>query len=176
MRRERDELGRYLPRPLVCGRKHCARCGRWRHACDFACVNGELVSWCRTCKGAWHRVHYRDEPSYSRRLEYMRIYHEAKRREAGMKPRQFSEERPLPRSLNPELDAGPLVALFEQHIYAERSNGHPDFSWNDLARQIGMPSRTVRRWRAGAKVRTTSADRVCVALGYTLTLVYGELA
>lgn len=75
--------------PVVCGRKFCAGCGRWRLACDFAAHRREplqLNARCHACV----RIAYAhaSEREREQRREYARKYAERKRREAGVPERE----------------------------------------------------------------------------------------
>lgn len=76
--------------PVVCGRKFCARCGRWRHAVDFS-PHGRrgatrLNSRCRTCVRLTHAEASQRERE--RRREYSRLWAERDRRARGVPTRE----------------------------------------------------------------------------------------
>lgn len=41
---------------VICGRKNCTKCGRWRHAFDFGRKPHGLQSWCKACQREAARV------------------------------------------------------------------------------------------------------------------------
>lgn len=145
------------------GRKHCSKCGCWRHLFDFQLDGDRLQSWCKTCQ----RLALRERKGYQPRRydscrrghpwtlentgrqaggkrycraclrrrsrirrqtpedrEYDRIRKEAKRREAGIPPRNF-KSRSTPRhhsevmSLDPKPFADWLDGLVEKYGQAE---------------------------------------------------------
>ena len=102
--------------------------------------------------------------------EYFRIWEEAKRRERGIPPRRFRHRqgnvivgiaRPI-RTCRSSL----LVATVEQVVV-------PDV---ELGRKAGVPPRSIYRLRKAevGHVRLDLADRLAVALGVPLPVIYGD--
>ena len=177
---ERDSRGRLLPRTddIVCGRKFCAGCGHWRHVCDFGYIRGRrLRGRCRACWRAQHReesLNYSEE-QLERAREYQRFWHDAKRRAAGIPPRNFRNRRSIiDRPEYVMLDPAPLLAEMAHFYRAQLNNGHPDYSWEALAITAGVPARSLYRLRTGESrhVRVDLADRIAVAIGIPLSLIY----
>lgn len=161
------------PNPLVCGRKFCAVCGRWRHACDFRLrTNGRLESWCRTCERARNRHARRtmNEEQREHRREYERIWTEAKRRAEGVPQRNWRSRGGTPRNRRLFFEAEPIVAALRR--WAAESGE----SWNALARRLGMNPRQLHRLRTGESksVELETADRIALAIESSLFELYGE--
>jgi len=118
--------------PIVCGRKFCSTCGRWRHLVYFVRENDAPRSICITC---------------------------ASRRERA-KPRP----RPTKRVL---LDPAPLLALLDRLPVSE---------YKYLAELAHVPERSIFRLRRGEskRVELDLADKLILALGSHLSLVYGD--
>lgn len=159
------------PNPVVCGRKFCAKCGRWRLAMDFDVQRSpgrpdRLRSWCRTCQ----RISLRRYPATKRqrelRREYQRIWQEVQRRRAGVPPRHWRFPRPLPQNDNGRfLDPSPLVAELAQWDGTQKA----------LAAAAGVPPRAIYRIESGEcrQVRLDTADRLALALGRSLAELWG---
>jgi hypothetical protein len=157
------------PNPVVCGRKFCARCGRWRHVADFRPRRGTktgLASWCETCTrivGRERRAKWTPE-EHALIKEYQRIWSESRRREAGSRRR---EEMLSKRRMKVErvlLPVEPLVALLRNADYEE------------LARRAGVGSRSIQRLVSGqsAHVRIDLADKLAVAIGVPSSLIWRD--
>lgn len=81
--------------PIMCGRKFCTGCGRWRHVVDFAChtrdENGEMTLVAGTCRACTRLLNRETKSNYSTRLEiaeYNRVWQEKRRRRLGVLPRE----------------------------------------------------------------------------------------
>jgi transposase-like protein len=146
---------------VVLGRKFCPGCGRWRHVVDFPLVGGVLYR-CETCSRVAKRIGYRRLSPEARalRLEYMRIYHEGHRR-GEPRPRKSSVVDRPERVLLPR---APLV------VELDRLNGN----LRSVCARAGVPERTVFRLRhdGGRWVRIDTADKLAVAMGIPLALIY----
>jgi hypothetical protein len=156
---------------VVCGRKFCARCGRWRHVCDFERDprnrTSGLYSWCRACHRIWKRERYARRTPAERELinEYRRIWNEVQRRRAGIPPRNWRTLRPLPpRDQGELLDPAPLLTAMKRWDGSQRA----------LARKSGVPPRQLYRIESGEsrRVQLNVADRLALALGIPLELLY----
>lgn len=88
--------------PVVCGRKFCAGCGRWRQIVDFSCHKRDPLqvnARCYACVRIGHNT--ASERERERRREYNRLYAERKRRERGVPTRdlytaqQIAESAPI---------------------------------------------------------------------------------
>jgi len=164
----RTGVPRAAPRnPVVCGRKFCAGCGRWRHVVDFPTSRGQLRGCCWTCSRIRDRAYYANRTAAQRELrnEYLRIWQDARRRAAGK--REFGRRRRtavdgVERVLLP---AEPLLPLLFEVS---------DF--NDLARRSGVSSRRIWGLRQGesAHVRIDVADKLAVALGVPSAVIWEE--
>jgi hypothetical protein len=198
-------FSKHAPNPVVCGRKFCSRCGRWRQTCDFHVhrrwPNGsarDFQTWCMACtrtaareRYGWKpravlppmtdaqklarvnalalaRYHERmaGEPGYREtRNEYERIYRTAKRRERGIQARVYHHHPTVvDRAERIMLDPEPLLAELRLR------NGE----WGLIAERAGLQGRTVHRLLHGesAHVRLDVADKLAVALGIPLSILY----
>lgn len=168
--------------PIVCGRKFCAGCGRWRHTCDFGPLQTRdhmLRARCRGCARAWSREqrHHRTQEQIDLLREYDRIYKEAKRREAGTPKRNFHHRRWVAEDEHESLGRlpiEPLVTAMTEHYRRQRSNGHPEWSWEELSLATGISYRTITRYVTGVNnwVRIDNADRIAIAIGVPLMMIY----
>jgi hypothetical protein len=154
---------------IVLGRKFCTRCGRWRPVHDYRLrADGvTLYGQCRACVRTTQRDGYarrREDPEWlERRREYERIYHEAKRREAGIEARVWVHGRPYPdASTKWVTDAEPIRELVRD--------------WpgtiSALAKRAGVSDRLLVRLRnEGGNVTVAAADRIALAAGLHLDLL-----
>lgn len=172
--------------PLVGGRKHCTVCGRWRHGIDFFAHRRSpllLSSRCKTCARRQSRATRRDPVRGPLRREYDRIWREGQRRAAGVPERPGRRSPPdMGRSTGGRmLPTAPLIPFLKHwmNVYAEThptgTNGH----WQGiqgLATASDVPERRLYNILTGRQVRChyIVADRLAVAVGLSLTLVYGE--
>lgn len=76
------------PTVIICGRRNCTHCGRWRPITDFTCLrrdaNGEAIwlnSWCRPCDNERRRV--RDPQARLRKAENARIWRRLRAEQEG---------------------------------------------------------------------------------------------
>ncbi len=151
------------------GRKFCAGCGRWRHACDFAAHRGRPRSRCRACQRAYQRA-WRAQMTPEQRdrnREYFRIWEEAKRRERGIAPRRFHRRRNVTDRIEfVGLPPEPLVDTIARR-------GLTDV---ELAAEAQVTPRSIYRLRTGQSrhVRIDLADKLAVALGVPLAVLYGD--
>ena len=164
-------IKRGVPNPVVCGRKFCCYCGRWRHVCDFRPntrnTRSGLTSLCATCmriKSREQRARITAKQRVKVR-EYQRLWHYVKRRQAGVPERNFKNRHTVidrPEALY--LPVAPLVTV----LTAE------GWEWETLARAAGVPARTIFRMRTGEGqyVRIDVADKLAHALGWPLEVIY----
>lgn len=172
-------IRRGVPNPLVLGHKFCSRCGRWRHACDFAPTpqntGSGLYSYCGACNRSAHREIWANRTDEQRELrrEYRRFQDEALRRRAGIPPRAFRRRTAVDTRSGMRLDTGPLVDAINRYLNSRIVNGH-DHSIVQLSALTGLSERTFNRWLRGEHqhVELGYADRVAVALGIPLALLY----
>ena len=154
--------------PIECGRKHCAGCGRWRHVCDFALHHGVLRARCRTCQRIYQRNwHANATPEQRARIrEYLRIWDDAKRRERGARKNNRRRPSVIDQVEGVYLEPTLLVAKLNRHA------GELD----RIAALAGISERQLRRYRNGesARIRIDIADRIAVALGLPLALLYKD--
>lgn len=143
---------------VVLGRKFCPGCGRWRHVVDFPLQGGVLFR-CGACARAFKRHSWQTAAPDRRadRLEAVRFYRVG---HGGGTPRTTIGPR------SPFLPRAPLVAELD------RLNG-------DLANvcaRAGVTERTVFRLRhePGTLVRLDVADRLALAMGIPLAVIYRE--
>ena len=173
------------PNPIVCGRKFCAGCGRWRPLSDFRVHKDRRVrlSYCEACLRAASRRQRRSmtERQRENRREYDRFYNYMRRRAAGVPVREWRNPRPsaVDRVERVLLPREPLLAVMDQYVRAQRGNGDPDFSWEQFARVVQCSQRAIYRIRTGEskRVRIDLADRIAHGMGIPLSLIYqaGEL-
>ena len=161
--------GRLLRNPIVLGRKHCVGCGRWRHIVDYALHKGRPRPRCRACQRAYQRAWHRQmtPDQRERQREYFRIWQEAKRREAGIAPRNFHHRRSvIDKVESVGLPPEPLRAVIE-------GLGLPDIV---IGAAAGVPPRSIYRLRVGESrhVRLDLADKLALAAGVPLWVIYGD--
>lgn len=163
-------LGAY---EVVCGRKYCPACGRWRHLCDFPPERrryGAAMSRCRACRSigrAYYYVHNMTEAQRADMRERHRIYYNGKRREAGVPELTYVRNSVIDNREAIYLPVAPLKAALDEL---------DDGEFGELARRAGIPERTIYRLRyEGAQVQIDVADKLAVALGTTSQLLFGEL-
>lgn len=161
-------LGSY---EIVCGRKFCPACGRWRHLCDFPPERrrkGLPSARCRACRNigrAYYFIHETPEQRANRR-ERHRIFYEGQRRAAGI-PVSTHNRRSV-------IDNREGVYIPVARLKAELDR-LDDGEFGELARRAGVPERTIYRLRyESAKVQIDVADKLAVALGTTSQLLFGE--
>lgn len=170
----RSTVGRGVPHPIVLGRKFCARCGHWRHLCDFRPDTGNpgsgLRSYCQACERIRRREAYRqlmlDPVRATLRREYYRIRGEALRREAGIPPRaRANRQTVIDQREGIYLPVEPLNAAIDLW----------DGALEDLASLAGVPERTITRIRhQSRKVQIDVADKLAVALGVPSAVIWEE--
>jgi hypothetical protein len=96
--------------PVVCGRRHCIGCRRWRHVCDYTVDRwADLARTeprtfrpkCRTCANQTNKRRYHDKPLEVRAAPYR----ERRRRLRGSRPPRYRPKvEPLPPPSTPELE------------------------------------------------------------------------
>jgi hypothetical protein len=185
MRPAYSGLGKGVPNPVVCGRKFCSKCGRWRPVSDFrpwpwhkprvgsgigrkpsasglsaACVNcGNRAR--REQRQAWTPERVALE------AEYHRFYSDARRRRAGARRYQRRRASVVDRIEKVGLPVEPIAREL-----ARLDDG--DFA--TLAARADVSERALYRYRYGESrhVRIDIADRVALALGLSLFELYGD--
>ena len=167
-------IKRGVPNPVVCGRKFCCYCGRWRHVCDFRPnsrnTRSGLNSLCETCQRIKSREQRARATAKQRAQirEYQRLWHYMRRREAGVPERQFKHRHTVVDKKEPVfLPREPLLEALDSVD-----------DWETLARAAGVPARTVLRIRTDPKthVRLDIADKLATALGWPLEVIYHGVA
>jgi hypothetical protein len=190
--RVRDKDGAFLPGPdpVVCGRKFCTGCGRWRLLIDFGPLytRDAIRACCAACRRTEVRRALAERTLEQRELrrEYDRIWHEARRRMAGVPERVYNRRTVIDRVERVFLDSAPLLREVERFYDRQRAldgndnpgNGYLHYSWEDLAGAADVTARTLHRLRTGESrhVRLDVADRIAVAIGTPLALIYPEAA
>lgn len=166
-------LGGHQRKSVVLGRKFCPACGRWRPVVDFRPRrSGTPHAYCDTCQRRHSnaRRHVANLPPeiVERRREANRIYAEAKRREEGVEPRRF-KRRPT------VVDKLELLFLPPDPLLAHMRQNYAD-SERELARRAGISERALYRYRSGESelVRLDIADRLALAMGTSLWMLYGD--
>lgn len=175
--------------PIVCGRKFCAGCGRWRHICDFSSNKREpklaLNSRCRTCERIAQREMRADPMRGGLRREYERIWHESKRRQRGVPERNWGPRSRIPRGLygsTNSLDPRPLAEIIQEWMRIFEAQNGEGFgavgsgAQEHLAEMAEVSSRRIHAMlyheRYNERIAISTADRICTALGLHLDLVY----
>lgn len=159
--------------PVICGRKICGRCGRWRPVSDFRrrgrSASAGLGSYCNACERQRRRGWWTTATPAQRELvnEYHRFWREAKRAEAGKAPVPKRGPNAVDHVERVFLDPAPLVALLARYSEGE---------FRALARTSGVSERTLFRLRYGesSHVRLDHADRLALAMGSQLYWLYGD--
>lgn len=164
--------------PVVCGRRFCPQCGRWRLvATEFHRFrSGALASWCRTCRRVANRAAAgrRTERQRELRREYQRIWMEGHRRKQGIPPRRFDYSPDNPRRRRTPIDNVERILLPRDPLIAEIHRFTRGRDLAELVRCSGVEERTIRRILTGesAHVRLDIADRLTTALAVPLALLY----
>lgn len=174
-RRDRDEHGKIVARKnqIVCGRTFCAMCGRWRPVSDFMRDGRNqptgLRSYCHACDRTRRRQWWEQATPEQREhaAEYRRFWRDAKRVEAGQKPRGPWRHSVVDRVERVFLDPEPLLALLEHFEPGELGA---------LSRRAGVNEKALYRLRYGkaTHVRLDQADALALALGTHLWDLYGD--
>lgn len=166
--------------PVICGRKFCTHCGRWRIVPDFRCVidrrcarGYRLDSFCVACRRRVQREYYRQQtPSQrAKRREDAAFYRDRLRRargaDANYRPRG---RKPVDCKETVKKDPAPLLAVIDAHIREYGESEH------QLAARAGVPPRAIYRMRYGEsrRIQLDTADKFAVALGLPLALIYPE--
>jgi hypothetical protein len=122
---------------------------------------------CAACQNAAKVWHWRNMPEEQREIvrEYWRIYRNAKRHEAGAKPRAFRDRKTV-------VDRPEYVFLSLPPLVDELDRLNGDLGM--IAKRAGVPERTILRLRTGEsqRVRIDVADKLAVAMGIPLELLY----
>lgn len=162
-------LGSY---EILCGRKFCPACGRWRHLCDFPPERrrGGLPSArCRACRNIGRSYYFTHETPEQRanRRERHRIFYEGKRREAGIPVSTHKRRTVIDNREGIYVPVAKLKAALDEL---------DDGDFGELSRRAGVPERSIYRVRYvnKTKVQIDVADKLAVALGTTSALLFGE--
>jgi hypothetical protein len=155
---------------VVCGRKFCPDCGRWRHLVDFPHRKDRPYSYCSVC--AYRRIRAlrtRDPDALERKREAGRFYYDRIARQRGITPRKWGRRSRRLVDIRTEfvwLRPGPLVTELRRQGVSIRT----------LSRRSGVPERSIDRLFRGESqhVRVDLADKLAVAVGIPLALLYGS--
>lgn len=180
---------KYYYVPIVCGRKHCATCQRWRHVSDFYCRHRtpsgamrDLNGSCKKCQDRAQRERLaRSEEARRKRREYQRLYHEGLRRSKGIPARQWGprskrvkEQR---KHKNERVDSTLFVAWLDRWTRqqeglrsANSDNETILMSLEDLAQEAGVSARSYRRARTEGRVAIGIIDATLIAAHSDLNL------
>lgn len=164
---------------VVCGRKHCRKCGRWRPVSDFRAKRYKnkpdylgLTSLCEACLRADNReVRKRrsaDLVRAERHREYDRMWKTDARRRKGVPPRNWRKDR-LPREAHKgwTVEPGPLAMEIQRMMRRGVSEA-------ELARASGVPERRIYGVLHGERISIPKADALVVAMGLHLDLLYPD--
>ena len=179
--------------PIVCGRKFCTGCGRWRHVIDFGHHSASrygIRARCRTCTRRYEIAYWSQPDALARRRESQRFHKHAKRRARGVAQRRtpyrlrfgdgyLDSVAPYgPATVDPALLAAHvaqwLAAYDAQHIgHGARfgSGAH-----HALAVASGVPERRIYGVLHGERCHRVTADRLACAIGLPLATIYGAAA
>ena len=153
---------------LVCGRKFCAGCGRWRHLCDYPRNASKEyrvpLARCRACVNItrkWYDHHLTPRQVENRR-ERHRIYYGG--RSEGVSNGHASVVDRVEYAFLPSAPVGELL------------DGMSDKALKALAEHVGTDERALRRYVSGESehVRLDIADALAVTLGHHLFDLYGD--
>lgn len=156
---------------IVCGRKFCPVCGRWRHVSDFnpeSRRGGMPYPRCQTCSRVSRNYYFAHETpdQTANRRERHRIYYEGQRRRNGVPVSTHNRKRVVDHAERVFFDPAPIVELLNRHR----------FEIGLIAKGAGLHDKTVRRFLTGesAHIRIDVADKIAFALGTTLFDLYGD--
>jgi DNA-binding CsgD family transcriptional regulator len=169
---------------VVLGRKFCPGCGRWRHVVDFAPHPSHPDRpWprCETCVRLTARHYWANLSPETRadRREANRFREEGRRRRRGARPRDF-KSRPsvIDKREAVYFPVEPLrdeLAAWEAQFEGVEHDAVAGPPWGTLAALAGVPDRSLYRVRLQSrKVQIDVADKLAVALGVPLALLYPE--
>jgi len=154
---------------VVCGRKFCSYCGRWRHLVDFAPAGDKPHTRCRTCGRIANRYYQANlSPSQlDRRRERGRMAQADKRRRNGVRP-QANRVTVIDHIERVYLPSAPLVPMLSDLGDSNRKT---------LARRADVSERDLRRYASleSEHIRLDIADRLVMALGASLWEVWGDI-
>lgn len=204
--------------PVVCARKFCSACGRWRLLMEFGVGRYDenleplyYQSQCRTCvrlrlrarRGyagpqklgrrtkrqdtARRRELYRQRRQRAewveRRREFDRIYTQTKRRENGIRARNWSPGGGRDKGAKfkgDAVDSGPFIAWLDEwqaHQASQRTFGMdpanycPSAGLGDLADLAGCSVKAFWRARHEGRITISLVDRVLIAAGGSTMLI-----
>jgi hypothetical protein len=161
---------------IVCGRKFCSLCHKWRHIHDFQVRSrkpdhpeyGHLTAPCTPCKRVqmreYHRSRTTDAEYMERKREYQRIMKEAQRRRAGVEPRTWGSR------ANRRPDSEPVQRLpvgpFRSWLVVRRQRFD---TLRDLSMALGVEESLLGHVLAGRKthVLLDTVDRALTRDGST---------
>ncbi len=177
-------FGRGVRNPLVCGRKFCPDCGRWRHACDFRVTRHHgkerLDSYCDTCRLRFKRRARSRWTPEQRALhrEYQRFWTEAQRRAVGTPSRTFRRRVPSDRKERSLLSVDPILTAINQwlQLHLPEWRRDPDRTVENLGSLAGLDARTINRYQSGEsrRIQLNAADKLAMALDTPLSLLYPD--
>ena len=169
---------------VVCGRRFCVRCGRWRLLLDFPHrPSGSPGARCYACLRADQREHIARQRQDLRwveaRREYHRIYKEAQRRAAGIPERHWVNGRPIKPdpsahgNAHRRVDTAPLVPQLRLWLAAHAAE-HNGQGLRALADAAVVPERRLWAILHGEQDRChyLVADRLAVAMDLPLGFIY----
>lgn len=155
---------------VVCGRKFCSKCGRWKLAVFFTYENRAgkpfPASWCEACRHEGLRRSYeslrRDKERWARRLELNRFALYKSRRAKGVPERLWTEHaKRLPRKpgKSEALPATPLLSWLDEYLTRTDQPEHP------FLENAGVPARRINGLRRGEaeNVSLSIVDRLLFA-------------
>ena len=165
--------------PVVCGRKLCTRCGRWRHNIDFPAhrrVDSFVVTSgrCRTCQARDERTARHDAVRGELLREYERIWREGQRRRMGIPPRPMNRPVPVERrtqSFPLEPLRSMLIEWVDRYNATESVNGCGGIQ--AFALRSGISERQIMRVLGGdvSALKVPFADKLAIGLGTHLELL-----
>jgi hypothetical protein len=186
MRPRWSGLGRGKPNPVICGRKLCGKCGRWRLVVDFGQARvGVPGSYCRTCVRRLSAERYANitPAQMAAKRESGRFYMEGRRRRQGARVRVFKRRRTvIDRVERVLLPAAPLADEIRWWLSVrglgpdEVRNQYSIYAYKWLAMRAGVSYRLMGRLLNNEQryVRIDTADAIAVAMGIPLAIIYPD--
>jgi len=162
---------------IVCGRKFCTGCTRWRHVVDFQCRRRkpfELMPRCATCLRLANRKCMAKREVRERRREYQRIWTQTQRRKAGIpqrnwRPKSCKRGDQTAGWFSEQLPAQPLLDWLAQEA---RRRG---IAQRTLLVEGGLDAEQHVRWEQRGHVTLGMADAFLLAItgnAMTFNLLY----
>lgn len=136
--------------PIICGRRNCTKCGRWRHTIDFkwSWRNPEyrqkptISSVCDACRRAKERERYHSLPAEERR-QRIKDAVESKRRREARRSQQIAAAQERDNAKFNQAGYVDIVPFRMWLLLKARTNG------DDLAQRAKVTSSRLNEWLEG---------------------------